>query len=171
MAKNLTRKDKNNLVTTTAAKKNKRKKNPCEESCGVVYLVQAVLALTRMYKLILCVVRDVRTITTWIQAKRKTFGDVQSQMSPTFDLLGENRQNIRYFATFWKKCRGHNQLRWQGWDCITRRALTLSGTMLLLLSRSSSRWDFHFHSYVLTIYVCLYWILELVVFYSLEHRG
>ena len=38
-------------------------------------------------------------------------------------------------------------------------------------SRSSSRWDFHFHSYVLTIYVRLYWILELVVFYSLVRRG
>ena len=37
--------------------------------------------------------------------------------------------------------------------------------------RSSSRWDFHFHSYVLTIYVRLYWILELVVFYSLVRRG
>ena len=41
----------------------------------------------------------------------------------------------------------------------------------LVGSRSSSRWDFHFHSYVLTIYVCLYWILELVVFNSLVHRG
>ena len=39
------------------------------------------------------------------------------------------------------------------------------------LSSSSSRWDFHFHSYVLTIYVCLYWILELVVVYSLVRRG
>ena len=36
----------------------------------------------------------------------------------------------------------------------------------LLVSRSSSRWNFHFHSYVLTIYVRLYRILELVVFYS-----
>ena len=39
------------------------------------------------------------------------------------------------------------------------------------MSLSSSRWDFHFHSYVLTIYVRLYWILELVVFYSLVCRG
>ena len=39
------------------------------------------------------------------------------------------------------------------------------------MSCSSSRWDFHFHSYVLTIYVFLYWILELVVFYSLVRRG
>ena len=39
------------------------------------------------------------------------------------------------------------------------------------MSRSSSRWDFHFHSYVLTIYVFLYWILEPVVFYSLVRRG
>ena len=38
-------------------------------------------------------------------------------------------------------------------------------------SRSSFRWDFHFHSYVVTMYVCLYWILELVVFYSLVRRG
>ena len=38
-------------------------------------------------------------------------------------------------------------------------------------SRSSSRWDFYFHSYVLTIYVRLYWILELVVFDSLVRRG
>ena len=39
------------------------------------------------------------------------------------------------------------------------------------VSRSSSRWDSHFHSCVLTIYVCLYWLGELVVFYSLVHRG
>ena len=38
-------------------------------------------------------------------------------------------------------------------------------------SRSSSRWDFHFHSYVLTIYVRLFWLLEVVVFYSLVRRG
>ena len=42
---------------------------------------------------------------------------------------------------------------------------------LLAQSRSSSRWDFHFHSYMLMIYVRLYWILELVVFYSLVRRG
>ena len=36
---------------------------------------------------------------------------------------------------------------------------------------SKSRWDFHFHYYVLTIYVCLYWILELIVFNSLVRRG
>ena len=42
---------------------------------------------------------------------------------------------------------------------------------MLQKSLSSSRWDFHFHSYVLTIYVRLYWILELVVFYSLVRRG
>ena len=36
----------------------------CEESCGVVELVQAMLVLTRVYKLILCIVRDERTITT-----------------------------------------------------------------------------------------------------------
>ena len=38
------------------------------------------------------------------------------------------------------------------------------------LSHSSYRWNFHFHSYVLLIYVCLYWLLELVVFYSLVRR-
>ena len=48
----------------TVAKENNRKKNPCKESCGVVELVKAMLALMRMYKLILCMVRDVRTITT-----------------------------------------------------------------------------------------------------------
>ena len=46
------------------ASKNKKKENPREESCGVVELVQAMLVLTRMYKLIICMVRDVRTITT-----------------------------------------------------------------------------------------------------------
>ena len=40
-----------------------------------------------------------------------------------------------------------------------------------LLSRSSSRWYFYFHSYVLTIYVRLYWILKLLVLYSLVRRG
>ena len=44
-------------------------------------------------------------------------------------------------------------------------------TSTLMQSRSSSRWDFHFHSYVLTIYVRVYWILELIVFYSLVRRG
>ena len=29
-------------------------------------------------------------------------------------------------------------------------------TVFMVESRSSCRWDFHFHSYVLTIYVCLY---------------
>ena len=38
-------------------------------------------------------------------------------------------------------------------------------------SRSSSRWDSHFHSYMLTIYVRVYWLWELVVFYSLVRRG
>ena len=38
-------------------------------------------------------------------------------------------------------------------------------------SRSSSRWYFHFHSYVLTIYVCLYCLLELVGFNSLVRIG
>ena len=46
----------------------------CEESCGVVELLQAMLVLTHMYKLILCMVCDVRTIQ--IQAKRNYFGDV-----------------------------------------------------------------------------------------------
>ena len=36
---------------------------------------------------------------------------------------------------------------------------------------SSSKWDSHFHFYVLTIYVCLYWLWGLVVFYSLVCRG
>ena len=56
--------DKNKLEMTTAAKKNNNKKKPREESCGVVELVQAMLVLTRMYKLILYMIRDVRTITT-----------------------------------------------------------------------------------------------------------
>ena len=36
----------------------------CQKLHGVVELLQAILVLTRMYKLILCMVRDVRTITT-----------------------------------------------------------------------------------------------------------
>ena len=42
---------------------------------------------------------------------------------------------------------------------------------ILPLSRSSSRWDSHFHSYVLTLYVRLYLLWELVVFYFLVLRG
>ena len=77
MAKNATMMDKEWSALTTSAKKNKKKKNnPREESCGVVDLVQTVLLLTGMYKLILCMVRDARTITTYIQAKRHKFGDV-----------------------------------------------------------------------------------------------
>ena len=64
MAKNATRMDKNKSVMATAAKKNNNKKKLREESCGVVELVQAMLVLTCMYKLILCMVHDVRTITT-----------------------------------------------------------------------------------------------------------
>ena len=63
-AKNATRMDKNKSAMTMAVKKNKKKKNPCEESCGVVELVQAMLVLTHMYKLILFMFRDVCTITT-----------------------------------------------------------------------------------------------------------
>ena len=61
---NAKRTDKNKSATTTAVKKNKKKNQPREESCGVVELVKAMLVLMRMYKLILCMVRDVRTITT-----------------------------------------------------------------------------------------------------------
>ena len=68
--------NKKKLVTTTAAKKNNKKKKSREESCGVVELVHAMLVLTRMYKLIICMVRDVRTFTAYIQAKRHKFGDV-----------------------------------------------------------------------------------------------
>ena len=50
------------LAMTTAAKKNKKKKNPCEESWGVVELLQAMMVLTSMYKLILCMVSDVCAI-------------------------------------------------------------------------------------------------------------
>ena len=64
------------VATTTEAKKNKKKKKPREESCGVVELLQAMLVLTRMYKLVICMVRDVCIITTLIQAKRRKFGGV-----------------------------------------------------------------------------------------------
>ena len=60
---NVTRVEKKKSATTTAAKKNNKKKNPNEESCGVVELVQSMLVLTRMYKLIIGMVRDARTIT------------------------------------------------------------------------------------------------------------
>ena len=63
-AKNTTRMDKRNSETTTAAKKNNKKKKPRKESIVVVELVKDVLVQTRMHKLILCIVRDVRTITT-----------------------------------------------------------------------------------------------------------
>ena len=63
-AKNITRMDKKKSAMTSAAKKNKKKKKIREESCGVVELVQDMLVLTRMYKLILCMVCDTRTITT-----------------------------------------------------------------------------------------------------------
>ena len=63
-AKNAMRKDKKKSTTTTVAKKNNNKKKPRKQSCGVVEIVQAMLLLTRMYKLITCMVHDVRTITT-----------------------------------------------------------------------------------------------------------
>ena len=63
-AKNATREYKKKSATTTVAKKNAKKKKPREESCGVVELVQDMLVLTCMYKLILCMVRDVRNTTT-----------------------------------------------------------------------------------------------------------
>ena len=48
--KNATRKDKKKLAMTMAAKKNINNKKPREESCGVVELVYAMLALKRMYR-------------------------------------------------------------------------------------------------------------------------
>ena len=55
-------------------------------------------------------------------------------------------------------------LIWRGYG----RYLAASDNSIIqrrgLGSCSSSRWDFHFHYYVLTIYVRLYWILELVFF-------
>ena len=63
-SKNVTRMDKKKPAMTTAAKKNNKKKKPHEESCGVMELEQTMLILTRKYKLILCMVRDVHTITT-----------------------------------------------------------------------------------------------------------
>ena len=42
---------------------------------------------------------------------------------------------------------------------------------MYLDSISSSRWDSHFHSYVLTIYIRFYWLWELVLFNSLVRRG
>ena len=56
--------DKKKSEMTTAAKKNNKKKKPRKESRGVVEIVKAMLVLTRMYNLILCMIRDVRTITT-----------------------------------------------------------------------------------------------------------
>ena len=64
MAKNATRMEKNNSAMATAMKKTNNKKEPNKESCGFMDLVQDILVLTRMYKLILCMVRDVHTITT-----------------------------------------------------------------------------------------------------------
>ena len=75
-AKNSMRMDKKKSATTTASKKNNNKKKPRKESCGVVELVQNMLVLTHMYKLILCMVRDVRNIMARVQAKRHKFGDV-----------------------------------------------------------------------------------------------
>ena len=63
-AKNATRMKKKRSAMTTAAKNNNNKKKLCEESCGVVELVQAILVLTLLYKVILYMVRDVRTFTT-----------------------------------------------------------------------------------------------------------
>ena len=40
-----------------------------------------------------------------------------------------------------------------------------------LQSCSSCRWDSHFYSYMLTIYVRLYWLWDLIVFYSLVSKG
>ena len=57
------RKDKKKSATTTVAKRINIKKKPRKESCGVVELVQAILVLTRMYTLIIRMVRDVCAIT------------------------------------------------------------------------------------------------------------
>ena len=60
---------------------------------------------------------------------------------------------------------------WWIWVCSMGYILIPTFCVYSPKSRSRSRWDFHFHSNVLTIYVRLYWILELVVFCSLVHRG
>ena len=64
MAKNATKMDKKKSAMATVAKNNNNKKKPRKESCGVVELVQAMLVLAHMYKLILCMVRAVRTTPT-----------------------------------------------------------------------------------------------------------
>ena len=74
-------------------------------------------------------------------------------------------------AVFWPKLQDNFHKRWRSLVLIISFLHVACHIWPILLSRSSSRWDFHFHSYVLTIYVRLYWILELVVFYSLVRRG
>ena len=64
MAKNATKMDKKKSAMATVAKNNNNKKKPRKESCEVVELVQAMLVLAHMYKLILCMVRAVRTTPT-----------------------------------------------------------------------------------------------------------
>ena len=39
------------------------------------------------------------------------------------------------------------------------------------MSCSNSRWDSRFHFFVLRIYVCLYWLREIVFFFSPVRRG
>ena len=63
-----------------------------------------------------------------------------------------------------------NLLKYEPKTITNHNNITLT-MMKIHVSRSSSRWDFHFHSYVLMICIRLYWILELVVFYSLVRRG
>ena len=59
--------------------------------------------------------------------------------------------------------------------CVTRLCpiipTSCAASPLFSWSHSSSRWDSHFHSYVLTIYIRLYWLWEFLVFYSLVRRG
>ena len=98
----------------------------------------------------------------------QVFIQVNTEPLEPVDDLPYLGHTITYNNSNWADVYHNLRNSWQHWEVISK-VLTKTGVMVracgilykavaqtLLLSRSSSRWDFHFHSYVLTIYVRLY---------------
>ena len=74
-----------------------------------------------------------------------------------------------YTGLFWSPTTNKTPLNWYiGINSVKTSIIFIE---ISLMSRSISRWDSHFYSYMLNIYVCPYWLWELIVFNSLVSRG
>ena len=95
----------------------------------------------------------------------RTIGNIHISLGMDIMFIGGNKvtvstshhvdEALNYFGKTLKINVMNPQPRNPSPSPVKQRSLTMKKGALSL-SRSSSRWDFHFHSYVLTIYVRLY---------------